>query len=83
MCDPGDVLEATCDYDSMERHEVTHAGATHHNEMCNLYMMMWSELPAFMTCSGQGTWQDSPSVNLHGPGVNHCLGPPITPYNSI
>ena len=66
---PGQVLEATCDFDSTERTEVTHAGSTHHHEMCNLYMMMWSELPVFMTCSGQGTWSDAASVELHGPGV--------------
>lgn len=66
---PGQVLEATCDFDSTERTEVTHAGATHHNEMCNLYMMMWSELPIFMTCGGGGAWQDSPGVDRHGPGV--------------
>ncbi|KAK9908849.1 hypothetical protein WJX75_003782 [Coccomyxa subellipsoidea] len=65
---PGQVLEATCDFDSTERTEVTHAGSTHHHEMCNLYMMMWSELPVFMTCSGQGTWSDAASVELHGPG---------------
>ncbi|BDA41933.1 probable peptidyl-glycine alpha-amidating monooxygenase [Coccomyxa sp. Obi] len=65
---PGQVLEATCDFDSTERTEVTHAGSTHHAEMCNLYMMMWSELPVFMTCSGQGTWGDTPSVDMHGPG---------------
>ncbi len=67
---PGQVLEATCDFDSTERTEVTHAGSTHHHEMCNLYMMMWSELPVFMTCSGQGTWSDTPSVDIYGPGTS-------------
>jgi hypothetical protein len=65
----GDILEATCDFNSMERNEVTYAGSTHHNEMCNLYMMMWSELPVFLSCGGQGPWLDSPGFNLHGPGA--------------
>ena len=28
------------------------AGASHHDEMCNLYMMVSSELPYFMSCKG-------------------------------
>ena len=28
------------------------AGASHHDEMCNLYMMVSSELPYFMSCNG-------------------------------
>ncbi len=71
MCRPaflGDTLEATCDFNSLERETVTSAGSTHHDEMCNLYMMMWSELPVFLTCSGGGTWNDAPYTNMHGPG---------------
>ena len=69
----GDTLEATCHFDSMERDEVTHAGATHHDEMCNLYMMMWSEMPVFMTCSGAGTWHNAPYTDIHGPGTTTHL----------
>jgi len=70
----GETLEATCDFNSLERETVTSAGSTHHDEMCNLYMMMWSELPVFMTCSGGGTWNDNAYVNMHGPGEN-CAHP--------
>ena len=64
----GEVLEATCDFDSTERTEVTTAGSTHHNEMCNLYMMMWSELPVFLTCGGGGRFGDSANIDPNGPG---------------
>ncbi len=37
--------------------------------MCNLYMMMWSELPVFMTCGGGGPHGDTPSVNPAGAGA--------------
>ena len=47
---------------------MTSAGSTHHDEMCNLYMMMWSELPVFLTCSGGGKWNSAPYTNMHGPG---------------
>lgn len=76
----GDTLQATCNFNSLEREEVTSAGATHHDEMCNLYMMMWSELPVFMTCSGGGPFHNLPYVNIHGPGQgpahkpDPCLG---------
>ena len=73
LCTPGDTLEATCHFNSLERETVTSAGSTHHDEMCNLYMMMWSELPVFLTCSGGGTWNDAPYINMHGPGeCPHC-----------
>ena len=62
------MLEATCDFDSRERTEVTIAGATHHNEMCTLYMMMWSELPVFLTCGGGGTLGDAANIDPKGPG---------------
>lgn len=64
----GETLEATCDFNSLEREAVTSAGSTHHDEMCNMYMMMWSELPVFLTCGGGGPWNDAPYTNMHGPG---------------
>ena len=70
----GETLEATCDFSSLERDTVTSAGSTHHDEMCNLYMMMWSELPVFLTCSGGGKWNSAPYTNMHGPGKRRsCL----------
>ena len=69
MLPAGDRLEATCNFDSSEREAVTMAGATHHHEMCNLYMMMWSELPVFMTCSGAGVHGDQPAINPSGAGA--------------
>ena len=61
---PGQTLEATCDFNSTERTTPTSAGATHHNEMCNLYMILWSELPVFMSCYGQHA-----TVDRNGPGT--------------
>ena len=62
---PGQNLQATCDFNSSERSETTYAGATHHNEMCNLYMIMWSELPVFWSCHGNWLAND-----LHGAGIS-------------
>ena len=63
---PGQKLEATCYFNSMERDDVTWAGATHHHEMCNLYMITWSELPVFLSCYDSFT-----SVDYHGAGTRH------------
>ncbi len=60
---PGQKLEATCAFNSMEREDTTWAGATHHHEMCNLYMITWSELPIFINCYDSFT-----SVDYHGAG---------------
>ena len=60
----GDVLEATCDFDSTGVSHGVSAGGTHHDEMCNLYFMMWSELPIFYTCFNSGT-----SFDRHGAGA--------------
>ena len=60
---PGQRLEATCAFNSMERSDVTWAGATHHHEMCNLYMIMWSELPVFINC-----YDSHAAVDRHGIG---------------
>ena len=68
---PGQRLEATCAFNSMERADATWAGATHHHEMCNLYMIMWSELPVFINCYDSHT-----AVDRHGVG-----GPPFPPPN--
>ena len=59
----GDHLEATCDFETKGTNHVVSAGGSHHNEMCNLYFMMWSELPVFLTCFNNG-----PSFERHGPG---------------
>lgn len=61
---PGQKLQATCQFNSTERDDVTWAGATHHHEMCNLYMIMWSELPVFINCYDNFT-----AVDYHGAGL--------------
>ncbi|KAK9814322.1 hypothetical protein WJX72_004044 [[Myrmecia] bisecta] len=60
---PGDRLEATCDFDSSDQAQAVNAGSTHNDEMCNLYMMVWSQRPFFMTC-----------VNNHGVTQLHDMG---------
>ncbi|KAK9800913.1 hypothetical protein WJX73_010392 [Symbiochloris irregularis] len=60
---PGETLEATCDYDSRSVSHVVRAGSTHHDEMCNLYFMMWTEMPIFLSC-----YNHARDVSHHGPG---------------
>lgn len=59
---PGDTLKATCMFDSTSVKQAVNAGATHNDEMCNLYLMLYSQLPYFMACYG------SPQVEKHGMG---------------
>ncbi|RUS72763.1 hypothetical protein EGW08_019481 [Elysia chlorotica] len=35
----GDMLASRCTMNSMDRDDTTHIGATHHDEMCNFYIM--------------------------------------------
>lgn len=65
----GEVLEATCDYDSQGMSHVVRAGSTHHDEMCNLYFMMWTEMPIYLNCYNH--MHDSAR---HGPGALCWLG---------
>lgn len=69
---PGQRLEATCQFNSMERDDITWAGATHHHEMCNLYMITWSEMPVFLNCYDSFT-----SMDYHGAGVLSKLWPSV------
>ena len=48
---PGRQIQATCDFDSSERDNPTSAGSTHHDEMCNLYLLTSSPLPFFQMCT--------------------------------
>lgn len=59
---PGDTLKATCIFDSTSVKRAVNAGATHNDEMCNLYLMLYSQLPYFMAC------YRSPQVEKHGMG---------------
>lgn len=65
QCPPaGETLQATCEYDSRTMSHAVRSGATHHDEMCNLYFMMWTELPIFITCFNHFS-----TAERHGPGV--------------
>jgi hypothetical protein len=62
---PGDRLTTTCDFDSSKQTDVVRAGATHTNEMCNLYMMVYSSLPHLEMCSdGAGVVGDGSPGNI-------------------
>jgi hypothetical protein len=62
---PGDKLTTTCDFDSSKQTSVVRAGATHTNEMCNLYMMVYSALPHLEMCSdGAGVVGDTSPGNI-------------------
>ena len=52
---PGDKLRVTCAYDTTSRAAPTPAGWGHGDEMCNLYLMVHAEAPAFCSCSGSKT----------------------------
>ena len=49
---PGDVIRVTCIFDTRNRTQVTRAGWSHGDEMCNLYMMAHAEEPAYLSCNG-------------------------------
>ena len=42
-------------YDTSNRTEVTRAGWGHGDEMCNLYLMVHAEEPAYLSCAGSQT----------------------------
>lgn len=51
---PRVTSQVTCDFDSRGRDTITYAGATHGDEMCNLYMMVFSHHPIISMCGGAG-----------------------------
>ncbi|GIL97341.1 hypothetical protein Vretimale_2809 [Volvox reticuliferus] len=61
---PGDRLTVTCDFDSTSRSTVTSAGGTHNDEMCNMYVMLYSKTPYLTMCSDSTTdiRDDSPGA---------------------
>jgi hypothetical protein len=58
---PGDPITATCDFDSREASRDVHAGATHGDEMCNLYLMLYSPLPHLEMCADGSSLTDDRS----------------------
>lgn len=53
---PGDRLRATCEFDSSNKTRAVNAGHTSADEMCNLYLMLYSEAPFFMWCLDGTEW---------------------------
>lgn len=47
---PGDRMEMTCNFDSSSKKTEVYAGATHEDEMCNLYLMASSPVASFSMC---------------------------------
>eukprot|EP00803_Ostreobium_quekettii_P002596 evm.model.scf_760EXC.6 EVM.evm.TU.scf_760EXC.6 scf_760EXC:55513-65279(+) len=60
---PGETLRVTCDFNSTSETMAVYAGSKHNNEMCNLYMMQYAEMPYFVHCA-----DNTPVVDLEGPG---------------
>ena len=60
---PGDRIKATCAFDSSSMTTAVHAGHTSSDEMCNFYLMVYSELPFFMWCVDGNEW-----IHAHGAG---------------
>ena len=64
---PGDKIRVTCVYDTGNRTEVTRAGWGHGDEMCNLYLMVHAEEPAYLSCTGSQTHGDARMAIQHSP----------------
>ncbi|KAL4442992.1 hypothetical protein ABPG77_008483 [Micractinium sp. CCAP 211/92] len=60
---PGDRITMACDFDSTGMGHAVHAGHTSSDEMCNLYLMLYSHLPFFMWC-----FDGHPAAEVSGPG---------------
>ena len=60
---PGDKLKNTCDFNSTGMDHDVYAGHTSADEMCNLYLMLYGELPFFMWCVDGNEW-----IHEKGPG---------------
>ena len=64
---PGDKLRATCSFDTRNRTTTTRAGWGHGDEMCNLYLMVHAEEPAFLSCTGSAGSGSSRFAVQHAP----------------
>ncbi|XP_022106613.1 peptidyl-glycine alpha-amidating monooxygenase-like [Acanthaster planci] len=56
----GDILAARCTYNSQSRQTITHAGGSSHDEMCNFYMMYYTDAlegETYKTCWDEGNPQ--------------------------
>lgn len=51
---PGETLTVTCEFDSSAATQVVHAGPTHANEMCNMYLMLAAPLTHLAMCNTNG-----------------------------
>ena len=58
---PGDVLRATCDFDSSGKATATSAGATQEEEVCNLDTMLYGTFAHIAMCAGGGFVVDKSS----------------------
>ena len=47
---PGDRMKMTCNFDSSSKKTEVYAGASHEDEMCNLYLMGASPVASFSMC---------------------------------
>ncbi|XP_071794148.1 peptidyl-glycine alpha-amidating monooxygenase B-like [Asterias amurensis] len=76
----GDYLAARCTYNSLTRHTATHAGATANDEMCNFYMMYYTDAingESYKMCWDGGSQQifrnipfGSDTIPLHPPSLH-------------
>ncbi|XP_038076375.1 peptidyl-glycine alpha-amidating monooxygenase B-like [Patiria miniata] len=56
----GDILAARCTYNSQSRHSITYAGGSSHDEMCNFYMMYYTDAfegETYKMCWSEGSQQ--------------------------
>eukprot|EP00887_Chlorella_sp_A99_P001399 scaffold8.g1399.t1 len=60
---PGDRLQMACKFNSEKEGAAVSAGHTSKNEMCNMYLMVYGQLPFFMWCVDNHEW-----IQLDGPG---------------
>jgi len=51
----GDVLSVTCEFNTMNETTPVEAGFGAAHEMCNMYVMVYSDEPQYMSCLGSNT----------------------------
>ena len=60
---PGDTLRQYCTYDSRNYTRAITSGQTTEHEMCNLYLLVYSEVPVIFWCIDREEW-----INVHAVG---------------
>jgi peptidylamidoglycolate lyase len=90
---PGDTINFQCEYNSMNQNHYVSVGATHRDEMCNLYLMYHSAMPSMMECVGGtvnsvipkslGAVIGAPDLNPHPHALGQVTGATFAPNGDL